>query len=422
MSKQWIKNTDAIATSEDRKKVLQIAEAGFSAIDTEAVVASKVKLDGKNLHIDGHDFNLAEYEKVFVVGFGKASCKAAYALEQVLGKAIEAGIAIGLEQTACELIDTYIGTHPEPSEKNVEVSEKIANLGENITERDLVIVIVSGGGSSLLCWPLDECKQSQKLYEDFLPTGGSVLELNTIRKHISSMKGGGLAKILYPATVVGLVFSDVPGDHFNLIASGPTYLDQSTVADAQAILDKYNLSGFELKETPKEEKYFENVTNIPLVSNKQAVQAMAECAESLGMKTKILSYELYEDYTEVAKMFAEAIEPNTVVLGAGEPKLVVTSHGGSGGRNQMLAMEVLPKLAENEVFASIASDGLDNGKYAGIVEDLATWTNSQAQNLDYQDYKNRFDSEAFYAKIGNELLVTGPTEANVSDLMLYYKA
>lgn len=421
MIKQWITNRDQVGTTEARNIVLDIVEAGLDAIDTDTVVRASVSIDGSNLKIKQHVFDLTHYEHLYIVGFGKASCVASAALSSVLGSTIDSGIAIGLAPVTCEYIGTYGGTHPLPSVRNVELSQKIVDLSGTVTEKDLVLVVVSGGGSSLLCWPMTECEQAQRLYQAFLKTGGDIKELNTVRKHISSLKGGGLAKLLYPATVVGLIFSDIPGDSFEHTASAPTYLDTTTVADAQAIIDRYQLGTFELTETPKDSKYFERVTNIPLVSNLEVLSAMENKAVELGLRTHVLSAELYEDTETVAKLFTAAAKPGTVVLGAGEPKVVVTAEGGTGGRCQRLGIDMLPLLTLTDVFAAVASDGLDNGTAAGVIEDSSTVTGLTTNHLDLEDYRKRFDSQTLYERLGHELLMTGPTHANVSDFMVLYR-
>ncbi len=168
----------------------------------------------------------------------------------------------------------------------------------------MIIVLVSGGGSALLCCPEKECKQGMLFTIAFLKTGGTISEMNTIRKHLSLLKGGGLAKIAYPATVIGLIFSDIPGNAFENVASGPTYKDKTTVADAEKIITENNLGNFELIETPKEDKYFEKVHNFVLVSNTTAVDAMAKKAKELDLDAKIVSTELYD---EVDKAFEKNI-------------------------------------------------------------------------------------------------------------------
>ncbi len=421
MSKNWIKNKAELSTTPEREIVLNIIETGLDAIDTEAIIKSSVRLSGNTLKVKDEFFDLEGVENIYVIGFGKASCLAATVLDEILGSSIKGGVAIGLAPTSCEYIQTYGGTHPHPSVQNVEVSEKIMELSKQLTDKDLVIVVVSGGGSALLCWPMQECEQANRLYTDFLETGGNIKELNTIRKHISMLKGGGLAKQLFPATVIGLIFSDVPGNNFEYIASGPTYKDITTVADAQAILDKYNLTGYDLNETPNEDKYFERVTNIPLVSNVDALQAMKQKAESLGLKSEILSAELYDSSEQIVGKFLEAIEPNCVVLAGGEPKAIVGKKDGRGGRSERLGLEMLSHLTKADVFAAVASDGLDNSAAAGVIEDWSTIEKMNSAKIDIEAHKENWDSLDFYTQTGNELLETGATQANVSDLMILYR-
>ena len=294
-------------------------------------------------------------------------------------------------------------------------------LSKRISDKDLVIVVVSGGGSALLCWPMEECKQANRLYEDFLKTGGDIKELNTIRKHLSLLKGGGLAKQLYPATVIGLIFSDVPGDNFEYIASGPTYKDVTTILDAQAILDKYGLTDYTLNETPNDDKYFERVTNIPMVSNLEALEAMKAKAASFGVKAEILSSEMYGDPHQIVHSFLKEIEPGGMVLAGGEPKAIITKPSGTGGRCQRLAIEMLPHLTETDIFAAFASDGLDNSPDDGVIEDWQTVQTVKSNKIDLETFKNNWDSLGFYTETGNELIETGPTQANVSDLMIMYR-
>src|SRR3989339_991932 len=339
--KNYIKNFSELATSENRKLALTIAEAGLAVIDTEEVILRSVKLQDNILSVQGKSFDLSKFKKIKVVGFGKASMDGALALEKVLGSKIEGGAVIGLSKVDAPHIETFAGTHPRPSQKNVEAGDRIYEILKDSSEEDLVIALVSGGGSALLCYSPHECDQNVRLYDEFLKYGQKITEMNTVRKHLSILKGGGLAKLAYPATVIGIIFSDIPGNNFCDVASGPTYKDKSTIADAEAIIDKYNLGKFILIETPKEDKYFEKVHNFVLVSNTTAVEAMEKKAKELGFNTKIASTELYDE-TGIAlgKIFSGKSE-NTVVLAAGEPKLVVNKKGGSGGRNLYMGLEAI---------------------------------------------------------------------------------
>lgn len=421
MAKQWIKNRSQLAITAARERVLDIVQAGLDAIDTETVISANMSLDGQTLKIQDKTFPLAEVKNIYVIGFGKAACQAAFALENILGNRIKKGLAIGLAPVACEYIQTFGGTHPYPSPGNVELSQKVFDLSTTLTDADLVITIVSGGGSALLCWPMGECRQASRLYDDFLKTGGDIKELNTIRKHISGLKGGGLAKTLYPAQVIGLIFSDVPGDDFQYVASGPTYKDTSTLSQAQTVLDKYNLQGYHLTETPKDDRYFVKVTNIPMVSNQHALIAMGEKAQDLGLAAKILSAELYADTEYVANEFVTAARAGCVILGAGEPKVVVSSQDGSGGRCQRLGLTILNQLGPQDVFAAIASDGLDNSDAAGVIVDASTLSRAKSLDLKPEKFKQKFDHYNFFAPLSHELLFTGPTGANVSDFMILYR-
>jgi glycerate-2-kinase len=308
----------------------------------------------------------------------------------------------------------------------------------------LIIVLVSGGGSALLCYPESEYLEGTKLYDAFLKTGGTISEMNTIRKHLSLLKGGGLAKIAYLATIIGIIFSDVPGDNFENVASGPTYKDETTIVDAERIITENNLGEFVLNETPKDDKYFENVHNFVLVSNKIAVEAMQKKAEEFNLEVNIVSTELYDEIDKaLEKIFSsqnrtkegflhglagigtrrtEDLEKTffgSVSLAAGEPSVVVPKDAGRGGRNLHMGLESIKmKLVDDDsVFISFASDGMDNSDVAGAVVDKNTIEKAIKLGLDVNDFSTRFDSYDFFQKTG-DLIITGPTGANVSDLMI----
>jgi len=417
--KRWIKNFDELATTENRKLVLEIAEAGLSAINTEEVILNSIKLENDILVIKDQSFILSKFKRIKVVGFGKASCEAAQALEKVLGDKINEGAVIGLHKVTCDYIETFAGTHPRPSEANIEAGKKIYEIIKDSKEDDLIIVLVSGGGSALLVSSEEECLQGQNIYDNFLKTGKTINEMNNIRKHLSVLKGGGLAKIAYPATVIGLIFSDVPGDNFSEVASGATYKDEATNADVQKIINEYDLGKYELIETPKEDKYFEKVHNFILVSNKTAVEAMAKKVEELGLEVNIVSTELYDEVDSALKKIFEAQKENTVVLAAGEPKLVVTKKGGSGGRCLYMGLRAIKTkiVDENSVLIPLASDGMDNSDAAGAVIDKNTLEKIEKLGIDVDDYLDRFDTYPVFQKSG-DMILTGPTGANVSDLMI----
>jgi glycerate-2-kinase len=426
MAENRIKNFEELATTENRRSALLVAEAALESLDTVKVMERSVSLRGDVLNVQGENFDLSKFKNIKVVGFGKASYRAALALEKILGPRITAGAVIGLEEGEGKYIKTFAGTHPKPSAQNVLAGQKIFEIVKNSSGDDLLIVLVSGGGSALLCSSEEEREQGIKLYESFLKTGKTIGVLNTVRKHLSVLKGGGLAKIAYPATVIGLVFSDVPGDNFGDVASGPTYKDLSTVADAAKIISDNNLGEFNLMETPKDDKYFEKVRNFVLVSNTTATEAMAAKAAELGFAAHVISTELYDE-TNLAleKIFSakqEQGEKNTVIIAAGESKLKVSDRHGKGGRNSHMALLAAckHKIGEDSVFISLASDGLDNSDAAGAIVDKNTCAKAKGMDMDGEVYLHGFNSYEFFKKTG-DMLITGPTGANVSDLMLLLK-
>src|SRR3989338_3469429 len=400
----WIKNRDILATTANRNLALDIAEAGLTAINTESVILNSVKLQGNILSIAEQNFDLSKFKTIKVVGFGKASIDAASTLEKILDLRIKAGVVIGLHKVDLKYIETFAGTHPRSSQENFNAGKKIFEIIKDSTEEDLIIVLVSGGGSALLCYPESECEQGARLYDSFLNSGKTINEINTVRKHLSLFKGGGLAKIAYPATIIGLIFSDIPGNNFGNVASGPTYKDESTIADAEKI---------------GKEKYFEKVHNFVLVSNEIAVNAMARKSEKLGLKANIISTELYDEVGVVIKKIFSGKEDNVVVLAAGEPSIKVKDVKGKGGRSLHMGLETIAMKEDfhDSVFMSLASDGMDNSDSAGAVVDKNTIEKAEKLGLNANDYLDRFDSYNFFDKTG-DMIMTGPTGANVSDLMI----
>ena len=416
-------NRHNLATTPLREQALSIIEAGLEAIDTTRAINRSISLDSdNNLIVAGQTFSLANKKRIQVIGFGKASCLAAMALEKILGSSLHSGVVIDVKKTSCELIYAFEGSHPKPTIANVNASAKIVELAQSVGPDDLVIVIVSGGGSALLCWPLSEYEQNIILYEKFLQAGGTIQELNLVRKHLSGLKGGGLAAMLHPATVIGLVFSDVPGGHISDIASGPTFYDESTVDEAKAILHKYNITDeFTLIETPKDQTLFQGVHNFSLVTNELALKAMTDRAKALGFTATIISPKMYDFAAPTLETFWQTTPPGGASVGGGEIRLVVSKSGGSGGRNLYLANEALSRIKdEDELFVSFASDGIDNCPAAGALVDYKTLAAAQALNLDVADYLSRFDSQALFEQTG-DLIMTGPTGSNVADLMMYLR-
>lgn len=412
-----IRNRDALATTAARRAALDIMEAGLTAVDTDAVIRAQVRLEGDTLHIADRAWDLYRFRHVHLVGFGKASCAAAAALEDILGPRLAHGIALGNTPRVCRTIDICEATHPLPSPRNAELSGRLVRACERVRPGDLVLVIVSGGGSAMLCWPMSECEQGIRLYAAANRAGLNVAAMNTVRKHLSLLKGGGLAKLLHPATVAGLIFSDIPGGHPDMVASGPTYPDTSTIADARAVIDRHGLGEYELMETPKDPRYFEHVTNTVLVTNRTALEAMAGRAEALGWRPVLVGDDLTESSEQVVARMRAAAAPGTAVIAGGEPSIAIPERHGAGGRNQHTALAAALAMKDGQVFASVASDGMDNGPHGGALTDTGTPVRAHDAGMDPADHLRRSDEEPLLRATG-DLLDIGPTGANVSDLLL----
>jgi len=419
-----IQNFDELATSPLRKDALTILEAGYTAINPRALIMSKVSLKGEELCLEDNTYTCSSYERIFFVGVGKCGIDAAAAFEEILGDRITDGIVLDVRPTTLPHIRSYVGTHPYPSPANVSATEEIVKMLTGVTERDLVLILISGGGSSLLCLPnemdYDTLARFTKL---LMERGADIHELNTVRKHLSRIHGGNLAKLCYPAKVVSFILSDVPGNDLSFIASGPTVLDSTSVADAEAVLRKYNLvsecqsASCTLEETPKEHQYFEKVSNILLMTNRDALAAMQRQAEELGYHARILTDTLTGEAREVGISFIqEAKVLHECVLAAGETTVTVPK-AGKGGRNQEMVLGALSAIPENSVFIAAASDGWDNSDVAGAIGDRALFMCAVDKSLDTTEHLRENSSYAFFADAGGHIK-TGRTGSNVADLFI----
>jgi glycerate 2-kinase len=425
-----IQNFDELATTDARRALLTIAEAGYEAIDTNAVLEKAMRLDGDTLFLADQTIDLAAVEKIVFIAIGKCAVEAGMFAERVLGDRISAGVLVDVKiGPTLAHIKTFCGTHPLPSDENMHAAEAIVAALAGLTERDLVIFIISGGGSTLLFLPKDKVNMEEiPIMTALIDAGATIQEINTIRKHLSYARGGNLAKDAYPARVVSLIFSDVVGDNMEFIASGPTVKDVTTMDDAAAVLAKFNvlktcgLKKCGLIETPKEDKYFERVSNVLVVSNHHALEAMKAAAEKLGFATEIRASDLTGEADDVGKMIVEsvrAIPAHSVLLWAGET--TVTVHGtGRGGRNLQLCVSALRFVDDGEEILSFASDGRDHGAFAGAICDTITKRAAADAGVDPETFRANNDAYALFEKIGNYVM-TGDTGSNVSDLIIALK-
>ena len=447
---------DAPAPTPRHETALACLRAGIEAAHPERVLESTVRLTdehgdseedapgeggGDHLHVADAVYDLCEFDRVVVVGGGKAAAGVAAALERVLGERITAGRVVTPDPGEGERIEHLPGDHPVPSERGVESTRRVVELLDSADERTLVLAVVTGGGSALLPTPADGVALAdlQSTTERLLDSGADIGEINAVRKHLSTLKGGGLARAATPATVVSLVFSDVVGDDLGVIASGPTVPDETTYADALAVLDRYDIDASEpvrdrlergaggaLPETPKPgDALFDRVENHVLASGFTALTAAREEAEDRGVATCLLSSRVRGEAREAAKSHVavgeEAVatgnplSPPAVVLSGGETTVTVRGDG-EGGPNLEYALSAALELGgANAVLASVDTDGRDGGTdAAGAVVDGETLGTREEREA-ARDALARNDALPFLAE-RDCVLETGPTGTNVNDL------
>ena len=415
-----IKNKKQLEKTQLRKDALDIIEAGYEAIKVENIYANQLKLDGDVLTIHDTQYNLADYENIYVVGLGKGAALAAKALEKVLGaNKVSEGYVIDIAPIELEKIEVLKGTHPLPSEQNIEDTKKIYSLLKKANEKDLVISIICGGGSALLCMPDNmTCLELQFLSSMLLRSGASITEINTVRKHVSLIHGGYIAQYAYPATLLSLIISDVPGDEISMVASGPTVMDETTKEDADTVIEKYQLpKAIQTVETPKESKYFEKVNNVLLANGTYVVEAMGKKAKELGYSPRTYDAALGGYANVVGPAMVKEAKPGEALLAAGETQVEV-KHPGKGGRNQDVVVSAIPYLQDECVIISAASDGKDNIEVAGGIAD-SDWSKQQVESQKINPTQAVELNQSFYALDALEdLLQIEKVTANISDFIL----
>ena len=442
-----ISNRPKLATTGLREKVLRIIEAGIRRVLPPNIMKSAVSYDatGGSIKIKNDSFSLAS-GRVFVIGGGKASGLMAPALEGIIGaENITAGVVNYKGGSVRALkIKLVIAGHPLPDQRGVGgIKEMLALKNRySIGQNDLVICLISGGGSALMPHPVDgiSLRDKQKITELLIASGAKIEEINVVRKHLSRVKGGRLGHFFSPATVISLILSDVIGNDLATIASGPTTPDPSTFSDAYDVLKRYNLPDKapesvvdfmergckgETAETPKT---LDNCHNYIIGDNSLALEAMSAQARKLGFNPYIITSQQTGDTARVARIRAgEAMKPvypgyNVLLLG-GETTVKLPADAGRGGRNQhyaavsMLAMAGYPG---QWIVASVGTDGSDfMPDVAGAIVDQNSLNIAQTKGLDVKSYIERYDSHPLLDSIGNSLIITGDTGTNVGDVVVY---
>ncbi len=409
-----ISNAKSLSSSPATKACVEILNAALDAVNPEKALAEKVRVLGDTLHVDDKRYDLTRYKRLFVVGAGKASGTMAALLEKMLGNRITKGMLIDITPLKLKHITVVAGDHPVVSLNNVNYTKKILQITKDMNVNDLVLCVFSGGGSALFSDPRIPLAKYQELSKSLLRSGATIQEFNTVRKHLDSVKGGRFASHLFPATVVTLMISDVPGNDPSFIASGPTVHDSTTVKDSQRILAKYGLPQPAFSETPKET--FSKVQNLIFLDNGNAIRAMAKKAEELHLTPVIIGDRLSGEAREMGITLLHKLGKKTAVIGAGETTVTVKGKG-KGGRNQELVLGSVIALSEmkNTALASMGTDGRDNSDVAGAIADEKTLF--LVKNLDVKTFLNANNSYEYWKKTKRHIK-TGPTGTNVSDVML----
>ncbi len=431
-----------------------VLAAALTAADPDAAVRRYLRREGAMLHVGDQAYNLAGVRRVLLVSIGKAGRAMATAAADLLGAELQRGVVVVKDgPPATSVIDPrlelHIAGHPVPDASSVIAAQAVADLLADTTPADLVLALISGGGSALLSLPAPGVTLAdlQELTRALLACGATIGAINTLRKHLDQVKGGGLARLAAPAPIATLILSDVVGSPLDVIASGPTVPDASSFSDAWAILERYDLlaqtpqairthleAGLRgaVAETPKPgAALFQQVQNLLIGSNVQAAQAAQAAAQAAGMHTMLLTTFL-EGEARVAGQFLAAIAREIVTSGNPIPapaciivggETTVTLRGlGRGGRNQELALAAAFGLSglEGVAIVALATDGGDGPTdAAGAVASGATLARANLAGLDAAAHLAANDAYPFFAALG-DLLLPGPTGTNVNDLMFVF--
>lgn len=429
-----------------------ILQAALQAVEPGAAVEKYLQLEGECLRVAKRSYELSRYRRVLLAGAGKAAAPMAAAAARRLGPHLSGGVLVTKEAHAADLpasLRLHEAGHPLPDERGVDAGREILALLEAARADDLVICLISGGGSALLTSPVPgiSLEDLQTLTRLLLASGATIHEINCLRKHLDAVKGGGLARAACPATLVTLALSDVVGDHLDVIASGPTVPDPTTFADAWNVLERYHLvervpasirehlgagRGGQLPDTPKPgDALFEKVQNVIVGSNRQAAEAARCRAQQAGYHTLLLTTFLQGEARQAGRFLAAIARqvasdghplprPACLIAGGETTVTLNPSSAGLGGRNQEMALAAVSELAglEGITFIALATDGGDGPTdAAGAVVTGQTLARAAALGLHPADFLAGNDAYHFFEPLG-DLLKPGPTRTNVNDLAI----
>lgn len=431
-----------------------IFAAAVKAADPVEAVLRRLRVEGDALIAGEARFELSRFRRIRVIGAGKAGATMAQAVERALDGRVEGGLVnVKYGHVApVATVELKECAHPVPDQAGVDGAKRIAAMARDAAADDLLLCVISGGGSALLPLPAAPVtlEEKQRVTGLLLECGATIHEINAVRKHISEVKGGQLSRLAFPATVISLLLSDVIGDNLDVIGSGPTAPDASTWQTARDVLNKFGIwervpavvrdridSGLRggIGDTPKSgDATLARTHNLVVGSNLLAVEAAAVKARELGYQAVILSTFIEGETREVARMhaaiakqtvrFGQPVEPPVCLISGGETTVTLCPGHGTGGRNQEFALAAALDIAglENVVILSGGTDGTDGPTdAAGALADGFTVTRAAALGLSAKDALARHDAYPFFDALG-DLLKTGPTNTNVMDVRLVLAA
>jgi glycerate 2-kinase len=436
-----------------RRDLVAVLENVLAAIDPFSLTKNNLTLQGNRLTVAKElKLDLSRYKNIYVLGAGKAVYKMALAVERLLGARINAGwinIPAMPEKNELTRIKVHLARHPRPNAAGMYGSKTIRSILKGAGEDDLVIAVISGGGSALMPLPADGITLSEKiqLTSLFLKSAASIHEINVVRKHMSGIKGGQFARYAYPATLVALYVSDIIDDSFDIQASGPTAPDPSTFSDAIEILKKFGIwnsaphsirtrfllgAKGSIPETPKpQDDVFRKgkVHNFTIANHNTACEASAEAGKQLGYHVLPLTSSIQGEAREVAKViiaigkqvlrYGKPLTKPALIIAGGETPVNVRGKG-MGGRMQEFGLAALLPMKDGMTLVSFATDGVDGmtpEPTAGAFCDMGTKLRGQKMGLDVHTYLTDNNSYAYFHQVGDHI-ITGPTGTNVADLTL----
>jgi glycerate 2-kinase len=438
----------------DSQNLLDIFNAALAAVDPYNAVLKTAKVENNQLHIAGAKYNLAAFDRIIVVGAGKATARMALAIESLLVSKIDEGLIVVKDGHISPLfiIKQVESSHPVPGEAGVAGTLHVLEMAHSAGEKTLFICLISGGASALLVAPVEgvTLQDKQEATRWLLNAGASIAELNAVRKHLSMVKGGRLAQAAWPAQVVTLIVSDVIGDPLDVIASGPTAQDNSTFADAWAVIVKFGLQenlpprvvdylqrgiAGQVPETVKENNpRLDKTRNIIIASIHQAMAAAQEKSAQLGFVTRMISDTLQGEAREAARFLAQAARAELAVMKSNERccllcggETTVTVRGtGKGGRNQEFALAFALEIegCQGVTLLSASTDGTDGSTdAAGAMVDGRTTSWARGLGIDPISHLDNNDSYAFFQQFdamtgAHSHFKTGATGTNVMDIQI----